>query len=94
MRIDPAGWPFVVGLGVAALAAAFWSPWLALIPLLLLAFTVNFFRDPERRVPTDSALILAPACGRVIVAGHSTDATKGLSTSVLSPRPPKHTPLR
>jgi len=60
-----------VGLGVAALAAAFWSPWLALIPLLLLAFTVNFFRDPERRVPTDPALILAPACGRVIVAGPS-----------------------
>jgi len=71
VRIDPAGWPFVVGLGVAALAAAFWSPWLALIPVLLLAFTVNFFRDPERRVPTDSALILAPACGRVIVAGPS-----------------------
>jgi phosphatidylserine decarboxylase len=69
--MDPAGWPFVVGLAVAALAAALWSPWLALLPVLLLAFTLNFFRDPERRVPGDPALILAPACGRVIVAGPS-----------------------
>ncbi len=33
---------------------------------LAFAFTVNFFRDPERRPPADPHAILAPADGRVI----------------------------
>lgn len=71
MKIDPAGWPFIAGLGVAALLAAWWSPWLALLPLALLLFTFNFFRDPEREIPSDPSLILSPACGRVIRADAS-----------------------
>lgn len=38
-------------------------PWLALAATL---FTLNFFRDPERVVPTDPSLLVAPADGRVI----------------------------
>lgn len=68
MKLDPAGIPFVVALLVLAVAAALWSPWLALVPAALLAFTVNFFRDPERVVPDDAAAILAPACGKIIRA--------------------------
>ena len=66
MRIDPAAWPFAAALTAATLLAAWWSPWLAVLPLALLLFTLNFFRDPERSVPSDPALIVAPACGRVI----------------------------
>ena len=68
MRIDRAGWPFVAGLVLLIAAAAWWSPWLAAIPAALLVFTLNFFRDPERIVPDDPALIVAPACGKIIRA--------------------------
>lgn len=42
---------------------------LGLIGLLaaLLLFTLNFFRDPERSIPSDDSVILAPADGKVIL---------------------------
>jgi phosphatidylserine decarboxylase len=35
--------------------------------LLLLVFTVNFFRDPDRKTPSGDALVIAPADGRVVL---------------------------
>ena len=69
MRIDPDAWPFVGVLAAVAVALAFWSPVAALAPAALLAFVVQFFRDPERRPPEERDALLAPADGRVIVAG-------------------------
>lgn len=73
MRIDPAGWPFIggaVALGVigglavhAALGAAF---------LLLAGSFLFFFRDPDRIVTEAPGAVLAPADGRVLIAGVST----------------------
>ncbi|HWP35334.1 MAG TPA: phosphatidylserine decarboxylase family protein [Thermodesulfobacteriota bacterium] len=61
------GWPFV---GLAALAAAAgWGAagWPAGVPLALLAALVaNFFRNPDRPVPADPGLVVAPADGRVV----------------------------
>ncbi len=74
MRIDRAGIPFLVGsLGPAAVLALVRRPAWAAPFVLLAAFFGFFFRDPERRSPTDPALVVAPADGRVLVAGHARD---------------------
>jgi len=51
---------------LAALAAALFGLWWVAVPLLLLAaFMAYFFRDPNRVVPADEALVVSPADGRV-----------------------------
>ena len=72
MRVDRAGFPFIIGALALAAAAAVWLSWIVAAPLVALAaFFLFFFRDPDRLVP--SALrdvdVLAPADGRVLVAG-------------------------
>ena len=70
MRIDPAGWPFVVGSLILAILAA----WLigrggAAIFLVLACFFLFFFRDPERSITKDADVVISPADGRVMAAG-------------------------
>lgn len=52
-------------LALVAVATWFVSAWLSLIFLSLFLFTVAFFRDPDRPVPADPNLIVAPADGTV-----------------------------
>lgn len=91
MRIDPAGWPFVLGgLLVALVAAVLGGPLLGLLLLALSAFFLFFFRDPDRTVEAPDDAVLSPADGRVMVAGASTaqafPATHWLQISIfLSP---------
>jgi phosphatidylserine decarboxylase len=75
MPIDPAGYPFIVGALAAALLAGVVGGWLFAIPLIVLAaFFLFFFRDPERQVAAPDDAVLSPADGRVLVAGPAVPA--------------------
>jgi phosphatidylserine decarboxylase len=72
--IDPAGWPFIGGAAALAFLAGAIA-WPLAVPLLILsAFFLFFFRDPERHHKASSDSVIAPADGRVLVAG---DAVAG-----------------
>lgn len=70
MRVDHAGLPFIGGaLALAVVSGATVSWALALAFVVLGAFFLFFFRDPERRIGDAGGMVLSPADGRVLVAG-------------------------
>src|SRR6266480_3671341 len=52
-------------LGVLLIASWFVSTSLSILFLLLIVFTLAFFRDPDRDVPSDQNLIVAAADGKI-----------------------------
>ena len=70
MRIDSAGWPFILVAVAAAVIIGWWlGRWWAIPFLVLGAFFVYFFRDPHREIPAGSDLVVSPADGRVMHVG-------------------------
>ena len=59
----------VIGAFVLGLAAGLIGLW-----VLFTVFTLNFFRDPEARVPAGRKLVLAPAHGTVDVVDETTES--------------------
>jgi phosphatidylserine decarboxylase len=58
----------LAALLVAVLLGWFWPP-LAILPVLLGAFFVWFFRDPERQIPNTPGAVVSPADGKVTFVG-------------------------
>jgi len=70
LRLDPAGLPFIGGALALAVASGAAIGWMLAVPFAALGlFFAFFFRDPERTVPDAGHQVLAPADGRVLVAG-------------------------
>ena len=58
MKISSHAWPFAAAAALAALALGLLVHWLAALPaVILLLFTLWFFRDPERDVPQQPGLL-------------------------------------
>lgn len=73
MRVAKESLPIVTVLCLVAAAGAFLFHYLVAVPLLLLVlFTLWFFRDPDRAVPADPKALVSPADGKVIKADEST----------------------
>jgi phosphatidylserine decarboxylase len=67
LPIERDGLIFVVPtLAVSGLLFLFRFPGSGTAVLLLAAFMVYFFRDPEREIPTGERIILAPADGKIV----------------------------
>jgi phosphatidylserine decarboxylase len=66
---------FYYGLGAAGAAVLLGliNPWLALPPLLLGAFFLWFFRDPERPIPDGPGVVVSPADGKVTAIAEFTE---------------------
>jgi len=63
--VHPAGWPFVALFAVVSLVLALFSDALGVIGLILTAWCIWFFRDPERTPPADSSAVISAADGRI-----------------------------
>lgn len=64
------GYPFIALFAFVTLIFALlgWS-WLTVFSLALTLFTVFFFRNPERCVPSEEKAVVSPADGKVVFVG-------------------------
>lgn len=68
------GWPFIAIAVMVALGVQLYAGWAAaLFFWIVLAFMIQFFRDPPRAIPADPAAVLSVADGRVVVVERARD---------------------
>ena len=82
------GIPFVIVPLVLAVVPAVLGYWLLAIPFVVIAaFMAYFFRDPQRTVPTEPGIVVAPADGLVTIVrlADGLDNSESLVSIFLSP---------
>ena len=76
ISIDRAGYPFILGALLLAVACMVFDWQVAGAAFMVLAGMFGFFfRDPQRTVPGGDRMVVAPADGRVIHAGPADSGT-------------------
>ncbi len=74
-RMVKEGYWYGLPLALAAIGcAALGLGWIAAFLGVLTALVLNFFRDPERTIPSDPAAIVSPADGRIVEIAEETHA--------------------
>ena len=66
MSIAREGWLYILALLVLGAAIAWHWPRTGAAVLALALFVTYFFRDPERRIPTEPGAVVSPADGKVV----------------------------
>ncbi|MBP5470108.1 MAG: phosphatidylserine decarboxylase family protein [Candidatus Riflebacteria bacterium] len=64
--IHKEGFKFAGGFFALGFLTSYLNKWIGRFFYVLSAFSLYFFRDPERKIPSGEGLILSPADGRVI----------------------------
>ena len=59
------GWPLVALIALLLWLGQPWS-WLAIVPAVILALILYFFRDPQREIPPEAGAIVSPADGTIV----------------------------
>jgi len=76
--LAPEGGPIIGLLTVGALCFSLLGWWpVTLVLLVLLVFSVHFFRDPERVIPQEEGVGVSPADGRIIRLEEKEDPITG-----------------
>lgn len=84
MRFASEGYPFIAA--AVALAAMGWIAWafgfagvvgqiMASVLTVLALFTLWFFRDPQRSIPVEPSVVVAPGDGRVLLVEEADEPT-------------------
>jgi len=68
------GWPHVAVAATLAVAATAGGGWVVGMPFwILLAFVLQFFRDPARDIPSVANVVVSPADGKVVTVEATRD---------------------
>jgi phosphatidylserine decarboxylase len=79
------GWPFIAGAAALALVVSWTAGFAWSLPFwLIVAFVVQFFRDPPRQVPALASAVLSPADGRIVKVHKVHDALTQRETLLIS----------
>ncbi|HTV71610.1 MAG TPA: phosphatidylserine decarboxylase [Rhizobiaceae bacterium] len=79
------GYPFIAGFALVTLILLIFSGFLFWIGLILTAWCIYFYRDPERVTPVDDRLAISPADGVVSSVGPSVPPRElGLGTAEMT----------
>jgi phosphatidylserine decarboxylase len=79
------GYPFIAAFAVVTLFLGYFSSILFWIGLILTAWCIYFFRDPERVTPLDDRLVVSPADGVVSAVGPAVPPRElGLGTAEMT----------